>query len=105
MPTKISRDIPSLGTEKFLQSKTVVNKFVDQVGNSTKINRGKDDSIGFNAFEGLRSGNKILNVTIENLSAADSTTHGKTIAKEIAILTRKYILQTTSIATEDQTHL
>ena len=32
---------------------------------------------------------KVLNVTIENLNAADATAHGKIIAKEIAILTQK----------------
>ena len=32
---------------------------------------------------------KVLNVTIENLDAADATPHGKIIAKEIAILTKK----------------
>ena len=32
---------------------------------------------------------KVLNVTIENLNAADPTNHGKIIAKEIAILTQK----------------
>ena len=32
---------------------------------------------------------KVLNVTIENLNAADATNHGKIIAKEIAILTKK----------------
>jgi flagellin-like hook-associated protein FlgL len=32
---------------------------------------------------------KVLNVTIENLNAADTTPHGKIIAKEIAILTQK----------------
>jgi len=34
---------------------------------------------------------KVLNVTIENLNAADATPHRKTIAKEIAILTQKKI--------------
>jgi len=32
---------------------------------------------------------KVLNVTIENLNAADATPHQKIIAKEIAILTQK----------------
>ena len=32
---------------------------------------------------------KVLNVTIENLNAADTAPHGKIIAKEIAILTQK----------------
>ena len=32
---------------------------------------------------------KVLNVTIENLNAADTAPHGKIIAKEIAILTKK----------------
>ena len=32
---------------------------------------------------------KVLNVTIENLNAADATNHGKIIAKDIAILTQK----------------
>ena len=32
---------------------------------------------------------KVLNVTIENLDAADATPHQKIIAKEIAILTKK----------------
>ena len=32
---------------------------------------------------------KFLNVTIENLNAADAAPHGKIIAKEIAILTQK----------------
>ena len=31
---------------------------------------------------------KFLNITIENLDAADATPHGKIIAKEIAILTK-----------------
>ena len=34
---------------------------------------------------------KVLNVTIENLNAADTAPHGKIIAKEIAILTQKKI--------------
>jgi flagellin-like hook-associated protein FlgL len=32
---------------------------------------------------------KVLDVTIENLNAADATNHGKIIAKEIAILMQK----------------
>jgi len=36
---------------------------------------------------------KILNVTIENLNAADATLHGNIIAKEVAILTQKKISQ------------
>ena len=35
---------------------------------------------------------KVLNVTIENLNAADATPHGKIIAKKIAILTQKKAL-------------
>ena len=36
---------------------------------------------------------KVLNVTIENLNAADATHHEKIIAKKIAILTQKKISQ------------
>ena len=32
---------------------------------------------------------KVLNITIENLNAADATSHEKFIAKEIAVLTQK----------------
>ena len=105
MPIRISRNISTLCAERVLQSKTAVSRFVEQVADGTKINRVEGDPIDFNVSEGLRSDNQILNVTIENLSAANSTTRETAVAKEIAILTRKYVLQTSSIAMEDQTQL
>ena len=95
MPIRIIHNISSLKTQRFLELNSEVKKSIEQVATGIRINRGSD-AIYLKVSKGLRSDNRILNVTIENLNAADSTIRETDVAKEIAILTRKYILETAS---------
>jgi len=92
MSIKVFRNISSLNAQRFLAPNTAVKKSVEQSTNGIRINRSSDNDVDFKVSEELSSDNRILNVAIENLSAADSTTREKDIAREIAILTRNYIL-------------
>ena len=94
---KVFRNMLSLNAQRFLAPNTAVKKSVEQITNGIRINRDSDNTADFKVSEGLRSDSRILNITIENLSAADSTVFETDIAKEIAILTRKYILETPSV--------
>ena len=98
MSIRVFRNISSLNAQSFLAQNTAVKKPVERAASGIKVNRGRDDAVDFKVSEGLRSDSRILNITIENLSAADSTTRDTDIAKEIAILTRQYIQITASVA-------
>ena len=98
MPIRIFSNISILGSQRFLElDNTKVGKSIKRVTNGVRVNRDNDNTADFKVSEGLRSDNRILNVTIENLNAADSIIRETGVAKEIAILTRKYILETASV--------
>ena len=101
MPIRIFRNISALSAQRFSESNTT--KFggsVERVASGIKRNRDSDDAVDIKASEGLHPDDRIFNIKTENLSAADSTITETDIAKEIAILTRKYILETASIYTK-----
>ena len=98
MPIKIFRDVSTLGTQRLLElNNTKVERPIKRAANDIRINRDGDNAVDFKVSEGLLSDNRTLNVTIENLIAADSTIRETDIAKKIANLTRKYILETASV--------
>ena len=104
MPIRIFCDISTLGTQRISEPNNNIDKPVEQ-SNGIRINRGRDDSSDFKISEGLNAGNRILQVTRENLNAASSTIQERDVAKKIAILTRNYILETASGAVEEQTSI
>ena len=98
MPNRVFRDVSTLGTQRLLESNNIkVGRLIKRVTNDIRINSDSNDTVDFKVSEGLRSDNRMLNVTLENISAADSTIRETDIAKKIAILTRKYILETASV--------
>mgnify|MGYP001403603003 CR=1 FL=1 len=96
MAIKISRVSSTLGTQIFLNTNTAINSSTERVENSSKINRIFNDTVDFKVSKEPRSENLILSALIENQNAAESTTLGTVNPKEIAILTKNYILKTYS---------
>ena len=105
MSIKVFRNMLSLNAQRFLAPNTAIKKSVGQITNDIRINRSSDDAVDFKVSGELRSDNRIINIAMENLSAADSTIRETGIAKEIAILTRNHILGTASVTMEEQTDL
>ena len=101
MSIRVFRNMSSLNAQSFLAQNTAVKKPVERAASGTKVNRGRDGAVDFKVSEGLRSDTRTLKITIENLRAADSTICETDIAKEIATLTRRYIIGAAPTAREE----
>ena len=86
MAISISKDTPILGTQRFLKSNTTINNSTERTGNGSNINRVIDDAV------------------VENRNAAESTITETANPKEIAILTKNYMLKDYSPNMEKQTN-
>ena len=99
MSIRIFRNASILGAQRFLESDTAkAGGSVKRMASGGILNQRNGDAV---CLEGLSTGNRSLKVTIENLRAADSTICETDIAKEIATLTRRYIIGTAPTAREE----
>ena len=104
MPIKVSQDMSSLGTQRFFKSNSAINNSAKPEKNVAKIDRVAGDTVNFKVSKGPRSKNRILSIVAENLNAADSINCGTAKPKEIAVLTKNYILKTSSASMKSQTN-
>ena len=104
MPIRISRDIPTLDAKRFLESNTTkIGESVRGATSDIRLGQGRGDTVNLPVSEELINSKLASKVTVENFYAADSTFREANIFKEIAMLTRNYILRTAPAAIEEQT--
>jgi len=97
MSIRVSRDIPTLGSRKFLKlNNPKVGESVKRMASSNRIDRDHSGEVDLKVSEELSTGSNTLKVSIENLSAANSITQTEDIIKEIAVLTQKYVFRNAS---------
>ena len=102
MPIRIFNNTASVNAQRLLGvNNDRLALSVERISSGLRINRGADDAAGLAISEGLRSDTRTLKVTIENLRAADLTICETDIAKEIATLTRRYIIGAAPTAREE----
>ena len=102
MPISMPHNISSFGARCLLEPNTAkIGGTVKHVANDIKVNRGSNDTVSLPVSKKSSTGAALM-VTIENLSAADSAFREMDIAKEIAILTKNYILETAPVAMDNK---
>lgn len=94
MPIKISRDMPILGIKRSIRPVTKDGKTDEEVINGSSINKNHNNTIEVQISRRLLFDTTTLEVTEQNLIAANSTLLQNNISNDIAVLTRKYILKT-----------
>ena len=94
MSIRVFRDTSSVYAQKVLKLSTKAEKTVEEVARVSRIHRGGDDIVDIAVARESNLDNITLNITIANLIAADSTTREVDVAKDIALLTRNHIQDT-----------
>ena len=94
MSIKVFRDTSSLCAQKALKLSAKAEKTVEEVARVSRVHRGGNDIVDIAVARESNLDNITLNITVANLIAADSTTREIDVAKDIAILTRNHIQDT-----------
>ena len=104
MPIKVSQGMSTLGTQRFLKSNTVINNSAKRMENRSKVDPIIDDTVNLKVSTEPHSKNRILSILVENRNAAESTIPDTANPKEIAVLTKNYVLKNYSPNMERQTN-